>query len=418
MGRSYSSIASKQVAFSGIAATVEAAIFGRAGNHKAPRKRMRSCGNGGDPEATATCARRLGFMLYCMQAAIVIPAVALGILALLLASGGVYQAVGTVRDRRRFPPPGRLLPVNKRRTHIYVTGQGTPTVVFESGMGASCLSWTHVQPAVAEFCRAVSYDRAGHGWSDLAHEPRTAQQVAQELHALLDGAGVPGPYVLVGHSFGGYVIRAFAHLYREDIVGMVLVDSIHPDEWENPTPEQLMMIRVGLRYIRIAFWLARLGVARFCLARLARGAPRLARATANAFGTGVSSAVERIAGEIRKLPTPILPVVRAFWSQPKNFISLGKHIAALPVSAAQAAAMNSLGDLPLVVLSGDHHAEPHADWQRDLAHLSSRGVQLVAGESGHWIHLDRPELVTRAIREVVATARSLSGIEGSTQVVD
>jgi pimeloyl-ACP methyl ester carboxylesterase len=101
-------------------------------------------------------------------------------------------------------------------------------------MGASCMSWTQVQPRVAQFSCAVSYDRAGYGWSDTAGEPRTARQLAQELHALLNAAGVPGPYVLVGHSFGGYVNRAFAHLYRDAVVGMVLVDSIHPAEWENP----------------------------------------------------------------------------------------------------------------------------------------------------------------------------------------
>lgn len=341
-----------------------------------------------------------------MQTAIALLAVPLGILALLVASGAVYQAIGTVRDRRRFPPPGRLVRINKRLMHIHVNGEGTPTVLFESGMGASCLSWTHVQPAVAEFSRAVSYDRAGHGWSDPAHEPRTAEQISQELHTLLNAAGVPGPYVLVGHSFGGYVTRAFAHLYREDVVGLVLVDSIHPAEWENPTPEQLRVISVGLRYARIAGWLARLGVVRFCLARVAQGSPRIAWAAANAFGATVSMTVQRIAGEIRKLPTPMLPVVRGFWSQPKNFVSLGQHVTALPLSAAQAAAVNSLGDLPLVVLSGDHHPAPYADWQRDLAQLSSRGVQIVAGESGHWIHLDRPELVTQVIREVVAAARS------------
>jgi pimeloyl-ACP methyl ester carboxylesterase len=301
--------------------------------------------------------------------------------------------------------------------HIHVTGAGTPTVLFESGMGASCLSWTHVQPAVAEFARAVSYDRAGHGWSDPAHEPRTAQQIAQELHTLLDAAGVPGPYVLVGHSFGGYATRAFAHLYREDVVGLVLVDSIHPAEWENPTPEQLRVIGVGLQYARIAAWLARLGVVRFCLARVAKGSPGLGRAAASAFGARVSTTVQRIAGEIRKLPAPMLPVVRGFWSQPKNFVSLGQHVAALPVSAAQAAVINSLGDLPVVVLSGDHHLAPYADWQRDLAQLSSRGVQIVAGESGHWIHLDRPALVTQVIREVVAVARSSVRTEASTQTV-
>jgi len=342
-----------------------------------------------------------------MQTALMILAALVGALAVPVVAGVIYQAIGTWRDRRRFPPSGRLVRVNERQMHIHVTGEGTPTVLFESGMGASCLSWTMVQPQVAQFTRAVSYDRAGHGWSDPARGPRTAQQIAEELHTLLDATGVPGPYVLVGHSFGGYVNRAFAHLYRNEVVGMVLVDSVHPAEWENPTQEQLRMIEVGLRYAWIAAWLARLGFVRFCLARLARGSPRLGRAAARAFGIGTAAAVQRIAGEIRKLPAPILPVVRALWSQPKNFVSLGQHVAALPVSAAQAVAASTLGDLPLVVLSGDHHAAPYTDWQGDLAQLSSRGRHVVASDSGHWIHLDHPELVTVAIREVVATARSL-----------
>jgi pimeloyl-ACP methyl ester carboxylesterase len=156
--------------------------------------------------------------------------------------------------------------VNERQMHIHVTGEGTPTVVFESGMGASCLSWTLVQPEVAKFSRAVSYDRAGHGWSDPAREPRTAQQIAQELHLLLDAASIPGPYILVGHSFGGYVNRAFAHRYRNEVVGMVLVDSVHDAEWENPTLEQLRIIELALRYAWITAWLARLGFVRFYLA--------------------------------------------------------------------------------------------------------------------------------------------------------
>ena len=135
-----------------------------------------------------------------MQTTFIFPVVLLGALAVLVAGGAIYQAIGTRRDRQRFPAPGRLVRVNERRMHIHVTGEGTPAVVFESGLGASCLSWTLVQPQVAQFTRAVSYDRAGHGWSDPAHGPRTAQQIAQELHALLDATGVPGPYVLVGHS--------------------------------------------------------------------------------------------------------------------------------------------------------------------------------------------------------------------------
>src|SRR5713226_7768605 len=353
-----------------------------------------------------------------MRMALIILVVLVGTVALPVVAGAVYQVIETWRARRRFPPPGRFVRVNERRMHIHVTGEGTPTVVFEAGMGASCLSWTLVQPHVAQFTRAVSYDRAGHGWSDPAPEPRTAQQIAQELHALLNATGLPGPYVLVGHSFGGYVNRAFAHLYRNEVVGMVLVDSVHPAEWKNPTSEQLRMIEVGQRYAWIAAWLARLGFVRFCLTRLARGSPRLGRAAASAFGVGTAAAVQRIAGEIRKLPAPILPIVRELWSQPKNFISLGQHVAALPVSAAQAAAVSSLGDLPLVVLSADHRTTaPYAEWQRDLAQLSSHGRHLVASDSGHWIHLDHPELVTKAIREVVTAARFAAQMQASAQTL-
>jgi pimeloyl-ACP methyl ester carboxylesterase len=334
-------------------------------------------------------------------------AVLLGTLVLLVVAGAIYHAIGTWRDRRRFPPTGRLVRVNARWMHIHVTGQGTPTVVFESGMGASSLSWTLVQPQVAKFTRAVSYDRAGHGWSDPAREPRTARQIAQELHRLLDATGVPGPYILVGHSFGGYVNLVFADTYRNEVVGMVLVDSIHPAEWKNPTREQLRTIELGLRYAWIVAWLARLGVVRFCLARMARGSPKLGVAAVSSFGVDMAAAAQRITGEIRKLPASILPIVRAFWSQPKNFLSLGQHVAALPVSAAQAAEVGSLRDLPLVVLSGEHHTAPYTDWQCDFAHLSSRGQHVVVSDCGHWIHLDHPELVIRAIREVFAATYSL-----------
>jgi pimeloyl-ACP methyl ester carboxylesterase len=336
--------------------------------------------------------------------------VLLGIAVLLLAVGVIYQAMGTWRDRQLHAPPGRLVQVNQGRMHINVMGQGTPTVVFESGMGASCLSWTFVQPKVAEFARAVSYDRAGHGWSDPSGEPRTARRIAQELHALLAAAGIPRPYVLVGHSFGGYVIRAFAHLYRDEVVGMVLVDSVHPDEWKDPTAEQLRLIKMGRRYAWLSGWLARMGFARFCLQRLSKGSPRVAKAAVTVFGSRTATAAQRITGEIRKLPASILPMVRALWSQPKNYISLGHHLIALPVSAAQAAELSSLGDLPLVVLSAGHLEAPLLDWQRDLAQLSSRGRQVVASDSGHWIHLDQPELVGRSIRELVDAVRETQTI--------
>lgn len=340
-----------------------------------------------------------------MMTALWILTVVVGPVLILTLAGVVYQAVGAALDARRYPPRGRLVVVDGRRVHIHVSGEGGPTVVLESGMGASTLSWSLVEPLMAQFARVVSYDRAGTGWSDLARTPRTADAIAEELHTLLTEAGIAGPYVLVGHSFGAYVLLAFAGRYPDEVQGMVLVDPIHPDEWRNPTPQQQRVIRIGARYARVAAWLARVGFVRFCLERFARGSPRLGRAATNAFGTGTATAVRRIAGEIRKLPRETWPVVRAFWSLPRSFLSLGQHVEALPVSAAQAAAAGSLGDRPLVVLSGNHHSLERMAEQKDLAGLSTRGKHLVVKDSEHWIHLDQPELVAWAIREVIEAAR-------------
>jgi hypothetical protein len=121
-----------------------------------------------------------------MQTAIVILVVLLCTLALPVVAGAVYQAIETWRDCRRLSPPGRLVQLNERRMHIHVTGEGTPTVVFESGMAASSLSWTLVQPQVAQFSRAVSYDRAGHGWSDSAKSHRCR---------IVSGVACPAPHL-------------------------------------------------------------------------------------------------------------------------------------------------------------------------------------------------------------------------------
>ncbi|MBI1790320.1 MAG: alpha/beta fold hydrolase, partial [Acidobacteria bacterium] len=151
---------------------------------------------------------------------------ALSLIAILLA-GVVYQAVGTALDKRRYPPPGRIV----EGMHLRVEGAGDPTVVLEAGIAATSLSWSRVQPEVAKFARVLSYDRAGLGWSGPASGPRTVDRLVAELRQLLAGAGLPGPYVLVGHSFGGLVARAFAARYPDEVAGLVLVDPVHPREW-------------------------------------------------------------------------------------------------------------------------------------------------------------------------------------------
>ncbi len=124
-----------------------------------------------------------------------------------------------------IPPPGRMVDAGGHRLHLNCSGQGSPTVVMESGAGDLSLVWALVQPQIAQFTRACSYDRAGYAWSDAGPQPRTMAQIAYELHAALANAGEKGPYVLVGAALGGAMVRVFANTYPSDVSGMVLVDS-------------------------------------------------------------------------------------------------------------------------------------------------------------------------------------------------
>ena len=124
-------------------------------------------------------------------------------LALLAVAGLAYQGIASAVDARRFPPPGKMVDVGGHRLHVYSTGEGSPTVIMEAGIEGCSLMWCKVQPEVAKFTRVCTYDRAGMGWSEAGPMPRTGGQIVGELHTLLKNAGIPGPYVLVGHSFGG-----------------------------------------------------------------------------------------------------------------------------------------------------------------------------------------------------------------------
>src|SRR5215216_1696212 len=127
-------------------------------------------------------------------------------------------------------PVGRLVDVGGYRLHLACQGEGSPTVVMEAAIGETGLLWSPVQPTVAQRTRACVYDRAGYGWSDPSPRPRTAAVMVEELHRLLGAAGVPGPYVLVGHSFGGLLVRLYAARYPQEVAGLVLVDSAHEQQ--------------------------------------------------------------------------------------------------------------------------------------------------------------------------------------------
>jgi pimeloyl-ACP methyl ester carboxylesterase len=133
-----------------------------------------------------------------------------------------------------FPPPGKLIDVGGWRLHLNCTGEARasqPTVILESGSGDFSVEWSLVQPGVARFARVCSYDRGGDGWSDLGPHPRTMRQIVYELHTLLDRAGVKPPLVLVGHSYGGWLMRFYASTYPAEVVGLVLVEAGADNPW-------------------------------------------------------------------------------------------------------------------------------------------------------------------------------------------
>ena len=318
--------------------------------------------------------------------------IAIAIPLLLALAGVLCQAMATARGARRFPPPGRLVDVGGHRLHIHCMGKGEPKVVFDSGLPGSSLSWCYVQPEVARFTRACSYDRGGLGWSEPGPTPRSSDQIVEELHSLLVNAGIRPPYVLVGHSFGGFTVRLYARKYPDEVVGMVLVDPLHPEEWESIARSQPKQIKAGMRLARRVALFARFGLMRLYFYLI---------------GAGVVKPKVRSdwIGSIEKMPRELLPVMRASWSRPQPYETIMHQVEALSQSAAQVAGTGSHGEIPLVVLSASNPSGDRQRAQTEAARLSANGKHRVASDSGHWINIDQPALVIEAIREVVELAR-------------
>ncbi len=311
--------------------------------------------------------------------------IAIAGLALLLAvAGAIYQSLSLARDRRSYPMPGELVDVGGYKMHLDCTGAGSPAVILESGLGDTYISWHKVQPSIAQFTRVCSYDRAGLGFSEANPHANTSRDVAETLHTLLRNAGVSPPYVLVGHSLGGFHMRVFTGLYRDEVAGVVLVDSSHPEQQKRLPPAINDLLKTFLRDQE------------FIAAVMPFGLPRLLGFCGNDGETRAAECTFRSA---------------------RTTIA---EIKAIPASAAQAAASGSFNDLPLVVLSQDPDApqpdlpedlvKPESEaWQQmqeELTRLSTRGRHLVIKRSGHYIQLDQPGAVVEAVRQVIDQART------------
>jgi pimeloyl-ACP methyl ester carboxylesterase len=321
-------------------------------------------------------------------------------------AGLLYQWIGAVNDRRRFLGLGRMVDLGGGR-HVYVSDMGHaiesgPAVVFESGIAATSQNWLSVQTTVAAYTRAVSYDRGGLGWSSPHTSARTPGNIASELREILQQAGISSPYILVGHSFGGLVVRSFAMQYPDEVCGVVLVDPMRPEDWPPVNEAQRAHVERGKRFAGYGVLVARFGLARLAITSLLCRSGRTSRAFFRTAGNSGQHVMERIVCEVSKMPPEVRPVVAAHWSNPKYYRGLVAHLDALPTTVTEMHGATPLQQVPVVLLT-PANAEPLC--AERLRRISPETRQIIAERSGHWVHLDEPELVLDTIHAMVEQAR-------------
>lgn len=304
--------------------------------------------------------------------------------------------------------PGRVVDLGTHRLHVRCTGDGAPVVVCDAALGASSLSWTLVQPAVSHVTRICTYDRAGFGWSDAGPLPRTAGRIADELHAVLHRSAIRGPFVLVGHSFGALVMRLFAARHREDVAALILIEPAVPEDWIDPAPALRAHMDRGIRLCGYGTLAARFGIARAVALLAHMGALTAARAIVRVVSRGgLGREDEGILAPIWRLPPQVRRLLRQMWIQPKFFAALRSQIETMCESAAEVLreAPPQYGNLPLVVITGENADERRLHADALLAQSSTRGRHVLAPDSGHWVPLDAPQVVSDAIIATVMELR-------------
>lgn len=317
-------------------------------------------------------------------------------------SGVLYQMHGMRTSTRQCPRPGDMVDAGGRRLHVLTAGAGTPAVLFEAGIAASSVSWSHVLPEIAKVARVCAYDRAGLAWSETDPRPRTLAHILEDLDVVIAKSSIARPLVLVGHSFGCFVVCAYAARHPADVAGLVLVDPPAASEWREPTPSRRRLLQRGVRLAYVGGFLARFGAVRASLALLTGGAPRVPGTLIKTLGPTAARQLRHLVTQVRKLPREVYPAVQAHWSDPKCFRALAGHLRVLQEAAAFMGALKRLPDVPLVILSSGELPADQMQEHRELAKLSSSGRHVVAAQSGHWIQFDEPRLVIEAIHDVLS----------------
>lgn len=314
------------------------------------------------------------------------------IILLLAGSGFIYQSTSEAKDQQQYLPAGQLVDIGGYRLHLHCTGHGSPTVILESGLAGPSLMWTMVQREVEKVTQVCSYDRAGLGWSEAGPLPRTSQQMVKELHSLLHNAGIEGPYVLVGHSLGGLNVRVFAHEYPNETAGIVLVASGSEYDDSRMPSEYKKVEESNLQSFRSKTILSRLGIV-----RLAGKMGMLSPFTVF---------LAKYPPDLQKEFTTMTFYHSQYWE------TAFAELSAINVSRAQVAATGSLGDLPLIVLSGSPDVsrlppsfpvqqikQAFKDLQMEMAGLSTQSTHVICDTCDHYIPMTNPVIVVDVIKE-------------------
>ncbi len=302
---------------------------------------------------------------------------ATGIIFLSLFLGLIlYQIVATRVDDHCYPPLGELVDIGGYKLHLNTRGDGNVTVICEAGLSGTSLGWSLVQAEVAQFARVCSYDRAGYAWSDPSPLKRTSLNSVHELRQLLIQARIPGPYILVGHSFGGANMLLFADLYPDETFGVILVDSVHEDYLkELPTTPQ------GFLGAKVQWLLSAVGYKRW---------------------KGPSQEIEKM---FLPLPENIRKAYVAQMNKTLYAETVLKEMSCLDESLAQLERRGIHLQCPLTVITAGilSDGEEGNKWrllQKKLLSKSQQSKQIIADKSDHMINHHQPRVIVDAIREM------------------
>lgn len=295
------------------------------------------------------------------------------LIIMLIGTGVAYEFFAALQAKNKYKTPiGKLVDSGGHRLHILVTGErkpNQPVVVLETSVGANSLDWQKAQPLIAEFAQVVSYDRAGNGWSENSDAIRTPENVVTELHTLLANADIAPPYILAGHRYGGMFIRKFYEKYPNDVAGLVLVDSSHPDIFNEENNEaEIKRLKRNVRYFQ------RVGLVRLVTRRNYR-VSALDEAQKEQYVAMMMADNANLLNEA----TPIL----------SNGIELADKV-----------------DVPLTVISRaeDEDLARERRWagfQRDLAALSDTSKHIHTETDTVWMPFDEPQTIADAIQEML-----------------